>query len=85
VATFDVSNGQVVALLRRAKPKVALAAIETATGALSWTAEVPCEGRALRLTPSRAYVRGMVQVHVFDRKTGRRLRSIGNEFQPFCH
>jgi PQQ-like domain len=85
VATFDVSNGQVVALLRRAKPKVALAAIETATGEPSWTTEVPCEGRAMRLTPSRAYVKGMVQLHVFDRKTGRRLRSIGDEFPPFCY
>ena len=84
LATFDVSNGQAVALLRRAKPKVALAAIETATGELSWTTEVPCEGRALRITPSRAYVRGMVQLHVFDRKTGRHLRSIGKEFEPFC-
>ena len=85
VVTFDVSNGQAVALLHGSKPRIALAAIETATGKLSWTTEVPCESSALRITPSRAYVRGRTQLYVFDRKTGRHLRSIGREVKPLCH
>jgi hypothetical protein len=83
VRALDADGGQVAVFLNGDKA-ARLAFLDVETGAVQWEAPVPCEAHAFMLGPERVYAMGKVQLHVFDRRSGRLLHSIGQRFEPFC-
>ena len=78
-------EGQAVGLVSLRQPAVGLVAVDLRSGDVLWKTPVPCEGRAMFLSPTRAFVMGMVQLHVFDRTSGAWLHTIGDDAPQFCH